>query len=375
MGIESKLKREGIIVKEELDKIKVNTIAKNVAQKIVAAFPELDMKLGEVFIKLSQLKMYYAEVPKGYSEANYFYKNSSIYFNCEVPIDEIEKYAIHECIHYLQERKDKAGFLLRLGLCDLTQYKVHGLALNEAAVQYATAKATKEPKDSVKYYGISFETISPTCYPLICNLIAQMAYVTGEKVLFDSTFNSNDNFKEEFIDKTSETTYYKLEKKFDRILKLEENLLKLNNKMELSDNLNSGLNKKRLKIKNEIQKTFMESQELIITSYFDKVFNTISNLEQVENYRRSLYNFKDLVGYVDGIDTFNEYYIKTMTKLEDKYNELENSVDVENVKEEKVGLPIERRSKLQIFWQTIKKFLFKSGDEYQKEVSDENKFK
>ena len=145
--------------------------------------------------------------------------------------------------------------------------------------------------------------------------------------------------------------------------------------MELSDNLNSGLNKKRLKIKNEIQKTFMESQELIITSYFDKVFNTISNLEQVENYRRSLYNFKDLVGYVDGIDTFNEYYIKTMTKLEDKYNELENSVDVENVKEEKVGLPIERRSKLQIFWQTIKKFLFKSGDEYQKEVSDENKFK
>ena len=175
MGIESNLRKEGIKVTEELDKIKVNTIAKNVAQKIVAAFPELDFKLGEVFIKLSQLKMYYAEVPKGFSEANYFYKNTSIYFNQEVPIDKIENYAIHECIHYLQERKDKAGFLLRLGLCDLTQYKVHGLALNEAAVQYATAKATKEPKDKEKYYGISFDTISPTCYPLICNLIAQMA--------------------------------------------------------------------------------------------------------------------------------------------------------------------------------------------------------
>ena len=95
MGIESNLRKEGIKVTEELDKIKVNTIAKNVAQKIVAAFPELDFKLGEVFIKLSQLKMYYAEVPKGFSEANYFYKNTSIYFNQEVPIEKIENYAIH----------------------------------------------------------------------------------------------------------------------------------------------------------------------------------------------------------------------------------------------------------------------------------------
>lgn len=87
MGIESNLRKEGIKVTEELDKIKVNTIAKNVAQKIVAAFPELDFKLGDVFIKLSQLKMYYAEVPKGFSEANYFYKNTSIYFNQEVPIE------------------------------------------------------------------------------------------------------------------------------------------------------------------------------------------------------------------------------------------------------------------------------------------------
>ena len=42
MGIESNLKKEGIKVVEELDKIKVNTIAKNVAQKIVAAFPNMD---------------------------------------------------------------------------------------------------------------------------------------------------------------------------------------------------------------------------------------------------------------------------------------------------------------------------------------------
>lgn len=367
MGIESNLKKEGIKVVEELDKIKVNTIAKNVAQKIVAAFPNMDFKLGEIFIRLSQIKMYYAEVPKGFSEANYFYKNTSIYFNCEVPLEKVEDYAIHECIHYLQERKDKAGFLLRLGLCDLTQYKVHGLALNEAAVQYATAKATKEPKDNVKYYGISFDTISPTCYPLICNLIAQMAYVTGEDALFDSVFNSNDNFKENFIEKTTEETFYSLEKNFDKILKLEEELLKLNNKIEITDNLNSSMNKKRVKIKNDIQKTFMDSQNLTMNSYFDTSFDRITNLEEVENYRRALYNYKDLVGYVEGKDEFNEYYIKTMNKLENKYNELEN----ENLladDEEIVDLPIERKNKFQIIWQTIKKFLFKSGEEYQRKT-------
>ena len=125
--------------------------------------------------------------------------------------------------------------------------------------------------------------------------------------------------------------------------------------MELSDNLNSGLNKKRLKIKNSIQSTFMESQNLIITSYFDTAFERITNLEEVENYRRSLYNYKDLVGYVDGIDTFNEYYIKTMNKLENKYNELEKGIIAEDEEQEIVGLPAERRNKFQIFWQTVKK--------------------
>ena len=117
----------------------------------------------------------------------------------------------------------------------------------------------------------------------------------------------------------------------------------------------------------------MESQNLIITSYFDTAFERITNLEEVENYRRSLYNYKDLVGYVDGIDTFNEYYIKTMNKLENKYNELESGTIAKNTEQEKVGLPIERKNKFQVIWQTIKNFLFKSGEEYKKETQHEIK--
>ena len=43
------------------------------------------------------------------AEANYFYKNSSIYFKEGVPLEELEKFAIHEFIHYIQEVKDQKG--------------------------------------------------------------------------------------------------------------------------------------------------------------------------------------------------------------------------------------------------------------------------
>ena len=45
---------------------------------------------------------------------------------------------------------------------------------------------------------------------------------------------------------------------------------------------------------------------------------------------QDVYKRQDLVGYVDGIDTFNEYYIKTMNKLENKYNELEKGIIAED---------------------------------------------
>ena len=79
--------------------------------------------------------MYFAQMPEDASAAKYFYKNQSIYFNDKFSIDEIEEFAIHECIHYLQEIKDEKGNLLRLGLYDISEGSNKGMGLNEAAVQ------------------------------------------------------------------------------------------------------------------------------------------------------------------------------------------------------------------------------------------------
>lgn len=325
MSIKSDLKREGIVATSELDTLKVNSIAKNIAQALVAGFPEHDFKLGELFIRISRLHMYMAKVPNGYSEANYFYKNTSIYFNEKVKFDDIYKYAIHECIHYLQERKDKKGHLEKLGLCDLTQYKVTGLGMNEAAVQLATSKALKNEPDSVKYFDISFDTISPNCYPLECCLINQMAYITGEYILFDSTFNSTDDFKNKFISLTDEDTFDKVQNNFDKLLKYEEDLIILNNKLESARTSTAvNLNDKINKTKENIRKVFFDTQDSILKSYFDYAFDEIEDLEAVENFRRKLYNYKNIVGKNDNYSFYTKYYIEMMAKLEEKYNAIEN---------------------------------------------------
>ena len=327
MSIKSDLKKDGITVVEELDTLTINSLAKNISLKLCKTFPEFHLNENALFIKLSRLNMYKASMPEGMSEANYFYKNSSIYFNEHIQNEDLEEFAIHECIHFLQEIKDKKNYLVRMGLCDYTEFKVYGLGLNEAAVQLMASKINKIPKESVKYFGINFETNSPSYYPLECCLVQQLAYLVGEDILFESTLNSNDNFKNKFSELTSSKTFFKIQNSIDDILNYEEQIIKLNNKILEIDSRNKKVDNILQKIdelKRQITSSFMSTQELIFSSYFDKKINRITNLEEVEKYRRKLYNFKDYLGSTDGYTFFNTYYVNKMEELELKYNALEN---------------------------------------------------
>lgn len=329
MSIESDLRKDGIEVVEKLDTLKVNSIARNVSIKLCETFPNFNLNQNDLFIKLSRLNMYIAKMPEGMSEANYFYKNSSIYFNQHIDIEDLEEFAIHECIHYIQEVKDKRNYLLRMGLCDYTEFKIYGLGLNEAAVQLMSSKVLGIPKEYVKYFNISFETNSPSYYPLECCLVNQLGYITGEDVLFESTINSNDYFKQKFIELTSYKTFMKIQNSIDDILSYEEEIININNKIVQIDDRDKKVDNMINKInslKNDITLTFIRTQNLIISSYFDKAFYSINDLESVENYRRKLYNFKDYLGSTEGYTYFNDYYVNKMMDLENKYNLLENGV-------------------------------------------------
>lgn len=111
--------------------------------------------------------------------------------------------------------------------------------------------------------------------------------------------------------------------------------------------------KKIDELKSEIMLTFMRTQNLIISSYFDKAFENINNLEEVENYRRKLYTFKDYLGCTEGYTFFNDYYVNKMEQLENKYNALENG-NVENA----IKLITKKESKIISFFKALKKLIF-----------------
>lgn len=290
------------------------------------------------------------------AEANYFYKNTSIYFNEHIANEDLEEFAIHECIHYIQEVKDKRNYLIRMGLCDYTEFKIYGLGLNEAAVQLMASKINGIPKEYVKYFGISFETTSPSYYPLECCLVNQLAYITGEDILFESTLNSNDKFKKTFSELTSPKTFMAIQNAIDEILYHEEDIIKINNKIAQIDDRNKrvdGMIKKIDELKNEITLTFMRAQNLIISSYFDATFDKIVDLEGVEKYRQKLYTFKDLIGCTEGYTFFNDYYVSKMEQLEYKYNLIENGQFETSLK-----LITKKENSLIRLIKTIKKFIF-----------------
>ena len=327
MSIESDLRKDGIRVVDILDTMSVNRIAHNVAAKLCDTFPELCFNETDLFAKLSRLNMYRATMPEGMAEANYFYKNTSIYFNQKVDFEDLEEFAIHECIHYIQEVKDKKNNLVRMGLCNFDNFKIVGMGLNEAAVQYMASKVIGIERDYVKYFGISFKTISPSYYPLECNLIEQMAYLTGESVLFDSTFTSNDNFKNAFITLTSEKVYDDIQYYIDQILELEENLIKLGNKFSSFDERNKKVDKivtKTDNCKKKISDYYIKVQNLIIKNYFDKTFKQITNLEELDNYRKKLEHYGEFIGRTDDYTFFDDYYTEKMSELEHKSNVFEN---------------------------------------------------
>ena len=216
MSIEADLKKEGIEVIKQLDTLAVNTIAKAVSDKLVTAFPEQNLNYNEIFSKLSKLDMYVAKIDSKLSLAKYFYKNRSIYFNDTIDLLNIDIYAVHECIHYLQELRDSENNLIQLGLCDFTSSNYNGMALNEAAVQLMSSKALNINADTVKYYDITFSTHSPSYYALECNLINQMAYVTGDYFLYNSTIYSNNNFINKFTSLTNKKAYFMIEQNIDK---------------------------------------------------------------------------------------------------------------------------------------------------------------
>ena len=353
MSIDSTLKKEGINVIGELNTLDINKIASNIAEKICSAFPEHHLNQSDLFISIARLNMYVAEMPDSSAGAKYYYKNNSIYFNKNMDLDTLNTLSLHECIHFIQELKDKHGKLLRMGLYDLSSRSKTGMALNEAAVQLMASLANKSMKDTVKYYNMEFTTESPDFYPIETALIKQMIYFTGSYPLFHSTLYSNNIFKNTFISKTSNSVYNKIEYNFDLLLHYQEELGIASYKLStISDNQKlSKVRKLREKVnvlKEVILNKTLEIQKTILTECFNKEFSLIRNADDITLFKTRLANFESTLITNENDTTYTDYCREIEVKLEEKrafiqkygeltYFEASSTTDLSTLESESYG--------------------------------------
>lgn len=320
MGIDSILKKEGITVIEKLPILKTNLISNNIATKLCEVFPEHNFDKQTLFVNLSRLNMYVAEMPCTSSMAKYFSQNQSIYFNQKLNLDDLDTIAIHECLHFIQENNAKLQNTNQMGLTN-SDSKHYSSALNEAAVQLMASETNKEKEDLVTYYNLTLPTTSPTYYTLECALLRQIAYFTGTYPLYHSTIYSNNVFKNTLIQKTSKRTYKVIENNFNKLVELQDILADLTNELQISNantkkikSINTAINNR----KEEIFNLFLKTQNIIMTNCFNIEFKNVKTYEDLKNFKSRVYNFQYLIATHKDYTFYKEFFYYTMNRIEQK---------------------------------------------------------
>jgi len=263
--------------------------------------------------------MYLAKMSDPLCGAKYFYKTKSIYLNADLPLSDATSYALHECIHYLQEIVDKNGELLRLGLYDFVGNC--GVALNEGAVQLMASEALGNKKQDVTYYQLHLSTISPDYYPLECAIVRQMSYFTGTYPLYHSTLHGNDVFKNTFIAIAGEKTFYQIQASLDRIAEESDRISYFSHCLACEEDRPKYAEKWREKIeesKQKIMNLFISSQDLMISECFSRELNNIRSLNDIKSLKDKLYGFSNYIATTDDYTFYNDFYRTTMECLEEK---------------------------------------------------------
>lgn len=338
LTVEEELRKNGIFEEIPLTEEQKEQITSYVVTSLCNRFPELRLNFYALSNSINSLNMYVASMSEGSVGACYFYRNSSMYFRKGLKFEKMKRLAVHECIHHMQEIKNDKGVLTRMGLCSYLHGKAYGNALNEAAVQLMSSYANNEMPETENFYGITLPSDSPTYYPLLCNLMKQIGILTSFETLFNSTFYTNDAFFDIFKSSFGENNAFELQKDFEKILEKENKLNKLIAKKEtedLSAKKMQSLEKAIEKGKKGVQKQFLTTQNLIITSFFDAKIKKIQTEEDADNYRKTLYNMVNLIGKTADYNFFNEYYIKKMTELDNKYTKFAQTTSIAVVKKNK----------------------------------------
>ena len=282
MKLQKKLVKYGIEKKEKIDHKYVNQIAHTIADKITNTFPILQNEYNEILAKLLNCKMYYAQIKEPISKVNYFYEDNCVYIDESVDILNPNEQFIHEIIHYLQAKRDNKGKIKKMGLCTFNDFSISELGINEAIVQYISAKVMKNEKKEIEICNLDIKTISPYSYPLLTSLMEQLIYVMGEDLIIESTIKADEKFETEFYNTFEEQTN-KIIKNFDKILEQKNKLL-----------LENDADKKE-KLKMELSNLYLETQNIIMITFYEKIISKLTSIKEIDYYTNKFLNHKDII--------------------------------------------------------------------------------
>ena len=181
---------------------------------------------------------------------------------------------------------------------------------------------------------MNFQTESPTYYPLECVLVKQIAYFIGTYPLYHSALYGDDIFQNTFMAYSDSKTFYFVQNNLDHMLWLESELDFAISAFQEEDN-SSSKSKKIYKnieaIKKQICNLFLTTQNKILSHCFSNEFSRIKTLDDIKEFQIRLYNFKNIIGTNDSYEFYNEFYRRSMEKLEEKkaYLEAHGQFDLE----------------------------------------------
>lgn len=322
MGISKLLKKFDIKVIGKLTKEEQIILSDNVATKISNEFNYIDY--GYIYTKLMKAKMYIAIIPEGITSAIYSYEEDTLFISDTEDISTVSKELLYECIHAVQDIRNKKGQIKQLGQCIFSEFKVYAMALNEASIQYIVAKIFNEEERYIEAYGIKVNTYSRNKYPLICNVLLQLLFMSKEKTLVKSTIYSTDEFIIDGIEEIGETSFVNIQNNLDEMLYASEEIIGIKRLIKTKTeegylNINEYLNEIYQK-EELIRKLYMDSQMSIFTMYFDRLYNRIQNLSDIKLYINKLEEFKKLIGFYtnENQEYFLQYYENYYNQKEEK---------------------------------------------------------
>lgn len=305
----------GIVKIKELDNEIKNNMVTKFMNILFNTFQNHNFDAKRINRCLLSAKMYIADFKKNLGSASYFYKSNSIYIDKDANFEELDDYIIHEFIHCIQDIRIDKNYN-RIGLCTISEFKIHGLALNEAAVQYITSKMLNRKLEEINYRIVILKTRSKEYYPLLSNLVEQIIYLYGEYNIVESTINGSYNFQEQYIEICSEKDFNKLENNIDRVL-------------DIRNKLSQGID-----YDNQIEKIvsqYFVTQEIIFTSYFNRILSKIKTLDEIDLYKSKLEGYRELLGS-DGDYKFFENF------KEDKLKMLKNRM-INIMRKDSINMP------------------------------------